>query len=464
MLTNLDEVLDVFDKSEDIIIFGAGRVGYALLQYIAHINNKLLDNVYCIMVSDKKYNPDNILGVPVCQKCVVGSRENATVVIATFENAHCSVYSELKEYQYKEILAISNIVYAEFRKYSKDLSVDIIQNTQWNKCALERIEKKINILDDKITNKLTNNINRLNENIALVSQRTYRIEACIRNGVKTYEEILNANEYERELKRWYKEKTGEVLDLDNPKTFNEKIQWIKLYGTTQLMTKLVDKYAVREWVVEKIGEQYLTHLIGVWSRFDDIEIEKLPNQFVLKCNHGSGWSEIITDKSNWNVKETKRKFDRWLSLNFAFVAGLELQYRDIQPQIIAEEYLENQGGEIFDYKFWCFNGKVEFIMFLAERSTGLKMNNYDRNWNLLPFVYNYPNTNYIVEKPKELEKMIKIAEILAKDFNHVRVDLYCLNDGSIKFGEMTFTSASGICKWSDESINMELGKLISLDR
>ena len=462
MLTNLDDVLDIFSGTDNVIIFGAGRVGYALLQYIAHINNMLLDNVYCIMVSDKKYNPDNILGIPVCQKDAVGAKKDAGVVIATFENAHSSILGELSQYEYRQVHAISNLLYAELRKCSKDLSVDIIQNTQWNKCALERIEKKINFLDDKLTNKLINNINRLNANIVAINQRTYRIEACIRNGVRTYEEILSVSEYEKELKRWYKEKTGEVLDLDNPQTYNEKIQWIKLYGVTPLMITLTDKYAVREWIKQKIGEEYLVPLLGVWDRFEDIDFQQLPQKFVLKCNHGCGWNIIVKDKSQINYMDMRRKIERWLNTNYAYCGGFQLQYKDICPKIIAEEYIENNNGDLYDYKFWCFAGKVQFIMFLSERQKWLRMNNYDKNWNLLPFTYDYPNCEKEIPRPENLDKMIQIAEELAQGFPHVRVDLYRLNDGIIKFGEMTFTSCNGVCNWSDEDINYRLGTLINL--
>jgi len=253
------------------------------------------------------------------------------------------------------------------------------------------------------------------------------------------------------------------LNLEQPRTFNEKIQWLKLYGDTPLMTMLADKYRARFWVEEKIGPKYLIPLLGAWKSFDEIEFESLPEKFVLKCNHGCGWNAIIRDKDNINKEELKRNFDKWMKLNYAFLkGGFELQYRDISPCIIAEEYLENDAEELFDYKFWCFQGKVEFIMFLSERNSHLRMNNYDREWNLLPFTYNYPNSEKQIEKPDNLDEMISLAEQLAEGFPFVRVDFYRLNNGEIKFGEMTFTPASGICGWSSEEINEKLGNLIKM--
>ncbi len=267
--------------------------------------------------------------------------------------------------------------------------------------------------------------------------------------------------YPYELKERYRWTVGKELNLENPVTYNDKISWMMLYDRNPLKTKLADKYLAREWVGERIGEQYLVRLLGVWDRFDDIDFDRLPQKFVLKCNHGCGWNLIVKDKSQLDMADAKQKFDDWMSRNFAW-AGLELQYRDIVPKIIAEEYLENIDGDLFDYKFWCFNGKVEFVMFLSERAKELRMNNYDKDWNLLSFTYDYQNSDREIKRPKNLEEMIRLAEKLAEGFNHVRVDFYQLNDGQIKFGEMTFTSACGKAKWSDEEINHALGKLILL--
>lgn len=277
-----------------------------------------------------------------------------------------------------------------------------------------------------------------------------------------YFKNLPSEQYANELKLWFEKVTGNKLNLDNPKTFNEKIQWLKLYDSTPLKTKLADKYLVREWVEEKIGSEYLIPLLGVWNEFDEIDFNKLPNSFVLKANHGCGWNIIVKDKSKFNIEEARKKFNNWMKLNFAFRVGLELQYMNIKPKIIAEKYLENGNEDLYDYKVFCFNGKAESIMFLSERKHGLKMAFYDLNWKKLPFVYSYPINKMNIPKPKNLDLLIKLSEKLAEGFAHVRVDFYILNDGSLKFEEMTFTSASGTCKWQPAEQNKIYGDLIKL--
>ena len=272
--------------------------------------------------------------------------------------------------------------------------------------------------------------------------------------------------YKQELQTWYQRVTRKYLNLDNPRTFNEKIQWLKLYDSTPIKTRLADKYLVRDWVKEKIGEQYLIPLLGVYDKFEEIDFEKLPNQFVIKCNHGCAYNIIVKDKTKLDLADVKAKLDKWMSENFAFKCGYELHYRDIKPKIIIEKYIENKGADdLYDYKFWCFDGKVAYIQFLSERNlSGLKMAFYDKDWVKQTFVYSHPLDTKKIEKPNNLDEMIRLAEILSKGFPHVRVDFYRLNDGTIYFGEMTFTSASGSCKWNEEQINLELGKMIKLPK
>ena len=277
-----------------------------------------------------------------------------------------------------------------------------------------------------------------------------------------YYSTLPPEKYPEELKLWYKRVMKEDLDLDNPKTYNEKIQWMKLYDSTPLKTRLADKYLVRDWVKKKIGEEYLIPLLGVWDNFDEIDFDKLPNQFVLKANHGCGWNIIVKDKSTFDREEARKKFDVWMHTNWAFKYGLELQYTNIPPKIIAEEYLENNDDDLYDYKVFCFDGKAESVMFLSDRKQKLKMSFYDLQWNKLPFVYSFPQNPDEVPRPKNLELMINLAEKLAEGFPHVRVDFYVLNDGSIKFGEMTFTSAGGTCKWNISEQDKVYGDLIKL--
>lgn len=264
------------------------------------------------------------------------------------------------------------------------------------------------------------------------------------------------------LSDWFTRITGENLDLNNTKTYNQKIQWMKLYDSTPLKTRLADKYLVRDWVKEKIGEKYLIPLLGVWDSFEDINIDALPNEFVLKANHGCGWNIIVKDKSKFNINDAKSKFKIWMATNFAFVYGFEMQYKDIKPKIIAEQYIENCGGDLYDYKVFCFDGKPEYIMFLADRKIGLKMAFYNTNWELQPFTYSYPRYEKVVEKPKNLDELLFISSKLSEGFSHSRIDFYLLDDGTYKFGEVTFTSASGTCKWKPEEFNSILGDMIKL--
>lgn len=273
---------------------------------------------------------------------------------------------------------------------------------------------------------------------------------------------LQGQEIERELKKWFYATTGEKLDLSNPVTFNQKLQWSKLYDRDPQKAVLADKYRVREWVAEKIGPEYLVPLLGVWDRFDDIDFSKLPDKFALKCNHGSGWNIIVTDKEKLDMADAKQKIDSWMATDFTYKAGFELHYGEITPKIIAEEYMENAGGDIYDYKFYCFGGRVYYIQFLMDRKNGLKMGYFDREWKLQPFHYRYARLDAPLAKPDNLDQMIALAEKLSEGFPFVRVDFYRLNDGTIRFGEMTFTPATGTMAWNPPKTNEMLGKLIVL--
>ena len=350
---------------------------------------------------------------------------------------------------------------------------------QHNEEMLNKIVRHNNNIETKLTD-LTNRQNELSDEVRWLFEEMGQsvaddlqkqnkallkdIKAEINKPVKrdyAYYEDLFTNKYEKELKIWYKAKTGEELNLQNPKTFNEKIQWLKLYNSTPLKTRLADKYLVREWVAEKIGEQYLIPLLGVWDSFDEIDFARLPDRFVLKANHGYNWNIIVKDKAQFDREGAKAKFDEWLNTNFAF-KGLEIHYMNIPPKIMAEEYLENDNNDLYNYKVFCFGGKAESIMYLSGRKQGLKMAFFDLDWHKLPFVYSYPMNEADIPKPKNLDLLIELAEKLAEGFPHVRVDFYILNDGSLKFGEMTFTTANGTCKWEPPEQNRIYGDLIKL--
>lgn len=292
------------------------------------------------------------------------------------------------------------------------------------------------------------------------------VHLCLKQKVKkkdyNYYKNISPNKYENELKEWYKNITHQNLNLDNPKTFNEKIQWLKLYDSTPLKTRLADKYLVRKWVEEKIGKEHLIPLLGVWDKFDDIDFNKLPNQFVLKANHSSGWNIIVKNKNTFDREIAKNKFDIWLNKNYAFTSGFELHYMNIPPKIIAEKYIADLDGDIYDYRFFCFNGEPKYIWIdIGSGTSHHRRNIYDLDWNLQNYRVNYPNIFGKIEKPKTLSRMIEYAAKLSKDFAFVRVDFYSVNN-HVYFGEMTFTSQSGIGKWEDEKYNLHYGELIKL--
>lgn len=322
--------------------------------------------------------------------------------------------------------------------------------------------------DNKITHKKLRPLEHI-FSIKNSSNNTHKILVIlnIKISIKKYDHLFykfySDEKRERLIKKWYKDNTGEELDFKNPQTYNEKIQWMKVYDTTPLKTRLADKYLVREWVKEKIGEEYLIPNLGVWDSFDEINFDELPNQFVLKCNHGAGYNIIVKDKSQLDIKVARKKINKWLQEDFAFKNGFEMQYSAIPRKIIAEKYIENFDNDLYDYKVWCFNGNAHYIQFLSERNTdGLKMAFYDREWNKQNFVYNYPIDIKEIKRPQNLELLLALAEKLAEGFSHVRVDFYITNEGRIYFGEMTFTSYSGVSHWEPQSTNLMLGQMIKL--
>lgn len=258
---------------------------------------------------------------------------------------------------------------------------------------------------------------------------------------------------------------GRKLDLDNPKGFNQKLQWLKLYNRKPEYITMVDKYAVKEYVASKIGEEYIIPTLGIWNTPMEIEWDKLPNQFVLKTTHGGGSVGVVIckDKSVFDIESVKKKLVSSLHKDIYWYYR-EWPYKDVPKRIIAEEYMvDDSATELKDYKFFCFSGRVEYFKIDFDRFVSHKANYYDRDANLLPFgeVNCPPDYSKVFDKPHDLNKMIEIAEVLAKGIPFVRIDLYKVKD-KIYFGEMTFYPASGLGQFCPEEWDYKLGSLIKL--
>lgn len=251
------------------------------------------------------------------------------------------------------------------------------------------------------------------------------------------------------------------IDWENPKTFNEKLQWLKLYDRKPEYTNMVDKYTVKQYIADRIGEEYIIPTIGVWNSFEEIDFQLLPNKFVLKCTHDSGGIVICRDKSKFNIVGAKKKLVRCLNRNFYF-CGREWPYKNVKPRIIAEKYMEdNNSSELNDYKFMCFNGRVKCIFVCSDRSTSLKVTFFNDKWEKMPFERHYPSSNTIIQKPNKLNEMIKLSEELAKNIPFVRVDFYEI-EGKPYFGELTFFPGCGFEEFTPKEWDEKLGDWIVL--
>jgi hypothetical protein len=260
----------------------------------------------------------------------------------------------------------------------------------------------------------------------------------------------------------YESITKQKPNLKNPETFNEKIQWYKIHYKDPVFRQLADKYNVREYIKQKVGEKYLNDLLGVYKTPCQINYDQLPEKFVLKCVHGSGFNLIVKNKKDICFKQTGRLLIKWQKKNF-YNKGKEWSYKNLEPLIIAEKYLEDSKNEIInDYKFFCFNGEIKFIQVDMERKVNDLRCYYDTNWEKLPF-YTEKNPFYTgeVEKPSNLEDMIHVAKELSKDIPFVRVDLYSIENKTI-FGEMTFYPTNGTKAYLPLEYNKIIGNYFVL--
>ena len=266
------------------------------------------------------------------------------------------------------------------------------------------------------------------------------------------------------LKMMYKYKFHKKLDFNNPKTFNEKLQWLKIYNRNPEYTKMVDKYEIKKYVSETIGEEYTIPILGVWERFEDINFEQLPNQFVLKCTHDSGGIVIVKDKNTFDKENAKKIINHSLKRKY-YKNTREWPYKNVKPRIIAEQYMEDESGyELKDYKIFCFNGNPMFIMVDTQRFINHKRNVYDINWKKVDIKLNFPNSDELkIDKPKCLDKMLELSRCLSKDIPFIRTDFYIINN-KIFLGELTFFPGAGLQIIEPEQWQDELGKLIEIKR
>lgn len=262
----------------------------------------------------------------------------------------------------------------------------------------------------------------------------------------------------------YKKAFGVAPDLEDPKTFGEKIQWLKLYYNNPLYTICADKYAVREYVRRKGHADILNELLGAYDSADEVPVDLLPDRFVIKANHGCGWNMVCRDKQKMQKKWSawKKVLDCWLKQDYG-VYSRELHYSHIPPKLVVEKFLDDVGDrQIMDYKFHCFNGQPKVVQVDYERSADHKQSYHDEEWNLLNVNYvEHPVVKEPIARPENLDRMLGICRDLAADFFYVRVDLY-LSHGKIYFGEMTFADGSGFAKYEPAEFRDYMGSLIEL--
>lgn len=273
------------------------------------------------------------------------------------------------------------------------------------------------------------------------------------------------NNYVAKLKKYCKERHLNI-NIDNPRTIQDKINWLKVNNLSQLKTDCADKIKLHSFCEKTIGKDICTPIIKVYDNVNEINWDELPDKFVIKCNHGSGMN-IIIDKNNFNKNETINKLNKWMNTDFAFVNGFEMQYHNIERKIFVEKFLidSNQKKSLFDYKFWCFNGNPQFFTINDGNGHGSWMNFYDMNFNMINLkrkdFIGSPKTEIIF--PSKLKDMVEYSKKLSEPFEFVRVDFYEVN-GEVILGELTFTPGSGFFKYNDSSYDLKFGDLLKLNK
>lgn len=278
--------------------------------------------------------------------------------------------------------------------------------------------------------------------------------------------LLNRPYMEDELylKKKFRVAMNKELDLDCPYTFNEKLQWLKLYDRQSVYTTMVDKNLIKQYVAKQIGEQYIIPTIGIWDNPDNIDFEELPNQFVLKCNHNSGQGMYIChDKSKMNIRAVKQDLKKGLKQDY-YLMGREWPYKNVPRKIIAEQYMEDNSGGLIDYKVHCFNGEPKFILVCADRFNlnGLTEDFVTPEWERMPVKRpDIRNSDVLMDKPKEIEEILELAKKLSENIPFVRVDFYIINH-KVYFSEMTFFPASGFKPFEPQEWDNTFGDWLKL--
>ena len=267
------------------------------------------------------------------------------------------------------------------------------------------------------------------------------------------------------LKFKYRLAMRERLNLKNPQTFNEKLQWLKLYNRKDIYTTMVDKYEVKKYISGVIGKEYVIPSLGIYDKFEDINFDKLPNKFVIKCTHDSGGLVVVKNKKNFDIKNAKKKINSSLKRNY-YYSGREWPYKNVKPRILIEKYMEDYSGELIDYKLYSFNGRCDYVMVCVDRLKGnTKFLYFDKNWNLMRDFSNDGlkyGDKIKIKKPKNLDEMFKFSSLLSKDMPFVRIDWYDVN-GTLYFGEMTFFPSSGFDNTRTDAVMEYLNKMLVLD-
>lgn len=283
---------------------------------------------------------------------------------------------------------------------------------------------------------------------------------------KIRRKIIHLSSYflsdENYLKLLFRHRLGYKLNLDDPQTFNEKLQWLKLYDRRDEYTQMVDKVEAKKYVASIIGNQYIIPTLGVWEKVDDIDWDSMPNQFVIKATDDSGGVIVCKDKSKLDINQVKKKLQKRKSYS---KYNKEYIYRGIKHRIIAEKYMEDESGyELKDYKIFCFNGEPKLLFVATDRQKKgeeTKFDFFDTEWNHLPFTNGHPNNPNPIEKPLKFEEMLEIARKLSVGIPQVRIDLYNCN-GIIYFGEITFFHWSGTMAFEPKEWDYKLGSMIKI--